>query len=247
MRPVRTVRTYLRAFGPAGLLHLLHCLVSRERKLVPVARRWARHPLYLRLNTSDVAVFRQVFLEQEYAITARLPAAPDSIVDAGANIGLASAWLAERFPQARIWAVEPDAGNFELLERNTRAYGVRCVRGALWHRDEPLDLDTGLAEWAFQVRPAGAPAPGRVDGWRVATFLERHGLARVALLKLDIEGAEHEVLGDAPAWIGRVDAIVAELHETLRPGVGARFAEATRGFGTQARGGELSLAARAGA
>ena len=65
MRPLRTTRTYWRAFGPVGLLHLLHCLVSSRRKLVPVARRWARHPLYLRLNTSDVAVFRQVFLEQE--------------------------------------------------------------------------------------------------------------------------------------------------------------------------------------
>lgn len=247
MRPLRTALAYLRIFGAAGAVHLLYCLVSRRRKLARVAARWARHPLYVRLNSSDVNVFRQVFLEQEYAITDQVRSAFDTIIDAGANIGLTSVWLAERHPQARIWAVEPDAGNFELLLRNTAGYGrVRCVRGALWHRDESVALDTDRADWAFQVNAAGPRSPQQVPAWRVSTFMDRNGIERAALLKMDIEGAEHEVLDDAHNWIGRVDHIVIELHETQRPGCTARFAQATAGFRTVATGRELTLVSRAG-
>jgi len=246
LKPLRTVLAYLRIFGPLGALHLAFCLVSRRRKLVRVATRWSSHPLFVRLNTSDINVFRQVFLEQEYAITRLIGEPLDTIIDAGANIGLTSVYLADRHPGARIYALEPDAGNFEVLRQNTCTSGqVHCVRGALWNRDEPLVLDTELADWAFQVKPAGASAAHRVEGWRLSTFMDRNGIQRASLLKMDIEGAEHEVLGDAPGWIARVDSMVVELHEGLRPGCSALFAQVTAAFPTRAAGGELTLVSRA--
>lgn len=44
------------------------------------------------------------------------------IIDAGANIGLTSVYLANRFPNARILALEVDQQNFELLAENARPY-----------------------------------------------------------------------------------------------------------------------------
>ena len=41
------------------------------------------------------------------------------IVDLGANIGTATLFFVEQFPEARIEAVEPDRANFELLRHNT--------------------------------------------------------------------------------------------------------------------------------
>ena len=43
---------------------------------------------------------------------------PSVIIDAGANIGLASIWFASKFPEARILAIEPEKSNYELLVRN---------------------------------------------------------------------------------------------------------------------------------
>lgn len=60
----------------------------------------------LRKNTTDYDTFEQVFLQQQYAI--RIPFVPQFIIDGGANIGLASAYFAHRFPAATIIAVEPD-------------------------------------------------------------------------------------------------------------------------------------------
>ena len=40
------------------------------------------------------------------------------IIDAGANIGLASIWFSEQFPACKIFAVEPDRGNLSVLARN---------------------------------------------------------------------------------------------------------------------------------
>ena len=55
---------------------------------------------------------------------------PKVIIDGGANIGTASIFNANRYPGARIYAIEPDPSNFDMLQKNTRNYlsvsGERC-------------------------------------------------------------------------------------------------------------------------
>ena len=62
----------------------------------------------------------QVFLDNEYDF--RAVERPQVIVDAGANIGLASILFANRYPQAKILAIEPEHDNFNLLADNVRSY-----------------------------------------------------------------------------------------------------------------------------
>ena len=77
------------------------------------------HPIYLRAGTSDLWVFDQIFLYRE--LETDFGQGLGRIIDAGANIGLASVYLANRFPNSQILALEVDAQNFELLVKNTRA------------------------------------------------------------------------------------------------------------------------------
>lgn len=241
----KTVRTYLAIFGLRGWVHVAYCAFNKRKKQVAVHRRWSRHPLYIRLNSSDVSVFRQVFMDREYEIADSVALRNGWLIDGGANIGLTSVYFADRHPEARICAVEPDAANFDMLRANTAAYpNVRLVRGALWDHDGAVRIARpDDKEWAFRVEEA-APVEADIPAMRVSTLLRDIGADRVALLKLDIEGAEQVVLQDAAGWIDGVDNIVIELHETLRPGCSALFAEATKGFDVIAEGRELTLASR---
>ena len=49
---------------------------------------------------------------------------------------LAALWFAERFPGARIFAVEPAAENFQILRRNASHYAsIMSINAAVWIED----------------------------------------------------------------------------------------------------------------
>jgi FkbM family methyltransferase len=70
---------------------------------------------------------------------------PPVIIDAGANVGLCAVFYANRFPDARIIAIEPEPSNYEMLKKNTAPYpNITTVHAALWKENGPLRLfDTG--------------------------------------------------------------------------------------------------------
>ncbi len=204
--------------------------------------------VHLRMPSTDVTTFRQVILFEEYALDSREP--PEVIVDAGANVGLASAYFALRYPSARIVAIEPATENFRLLQENVAAFpNVRAVQAALWNEDTEIDLlDPGLGASGF-VTGAGAVGEHRerVAALTLGSILDRFDLDRVDLLKVDIEGAELEVFQDAAAWIDRVDAIAIELHDRIKPGCEQVFRNATKAFDQSWQQGENTFCTRAAA
>ncbi|MES1166654.1 MAG: FkbM family methyltransferase, partial [Pseudomonadota bacterium] len=78
-------------------------------------------------------------------------------------------------------------------------------------------------------RKAGSPAT--VPGHTLPEFMRIAGFAHVDLLKLDIEGAEHDVLA-APTgeWLPRVRYLVIELHDQIKPGCSDKFNAAIAGI-----------------
>lgn len=122
------------------------------------------HPALARPRTSDYQVFRQVCIWREYQPLAELSGI-DSILDLGAKVGYISAFLLSRFPSAKCLSVEPDPGNFRLIQRNLEPYGDRAkaIRGGAWNKCCYLAVAAspyrGGAEWTRQVeeRPAGGP------------------------------------------------------------------------------------------
>jgi len=150
--------------------------------------------LTLRTYSTDPDVFRQVFLETQYELPP--PAAGVSrIVDAGANIGLSSLYFLLRYPDATIVGLEPDPENHRFAVRNTRAFGDRCriVQAALWTDESPLSLVRGDAAWSTRVEVA-TDAVGHVIGMSLDDVLKSMGWQAADIVKLDIEGAELQVL-----------------------------------------------------
>lgn len=185
-------------------------------------------PIALRGKTSDAYVFEQIFVHDELAFHDL--GTPSTVIDGGANIGLATLYLLRRFPQARIVAVEFEAENFAMLERNCRAYpNVSCVHAALWPHEGFVGVSNAQDDaWAYQAREASADACGAVRTITIEQLRREHDLARIDMLKLDIEGAEFELFEHEPAWLDHVGVLAVELHDRVRPGCSRRLFDALR-------------------
>lgn len=70
-------------------------------------------------------------------------------------------------------------------------------------------------------------------------------LNKIDILKIDIEGAEKEVFEDASSWIGKVEALIIELHEDMKSGCNRSFYNGSNGFDDEWRRGENVFLAKA--
>jgi FkbM family methyltransferase len=178
-------------------------------------------PLFLRPGTVDVTVFEKIFLSLEYELP--FPLSPRRIVDAGAHVGLASRFFAQRYPDSRIIALEPMESNLAVLRQNAAACPqIEVLPGALWGRPAALS-GSGGESWSHAMSESPAPGP-TIRGVTVPDLLRLTGWDRIDLLKVDVEGAEREVFCDeAQAWLPRVDAIAIELHDRSWAGCSTAF------------------------
>jgi len=141
---------------------------------------------------------------------------PDAIVvDLGMNEGRFARAMIDNFG-ARVVGVEPDAS---LAEKN-RQSGLDCQR---------LAIGAAVGEAAFLVdqhdsRGSRLITPNdneqgslMVPVAPLSVFLEEAGIDRVALLKIDIEGAELNLFESEAAVLDRVDQITVEFHSFAFP------------------------------
>jgi FkbM family methyltransferase len=177
----------------------------------------SRHPLIVRLQgSSDIRVFAQIFIVEEYACLLDLSPAPQVILDLGANVGYSSAYFLSRFPNATVIAVEPDPGTFECCRKNLEPYGDRAklILGAIWSERSRLVLSRcNFGDWATQVRKTEGQEETPVEAWDVPSILESARCEHVDLLKVDIEWSELAVFdSSSAAWLPKVRNICIELH-----------------------------------
>jgi FkbM family methyltransferase len=204
--------------------------------LRPIAKR-----VVLRRQTTDLRCLEKVFVSDEYQSPFQL--SPRVIVDAGANVGMATLFFARRYPQAKILAIEPEASNFEMLQQNCQSLrNVTLVRAALWPEHRELKIENPSADaWAFSISEECGSSDGspRVPAITMTDILQRLNTNHIDLLKIDIEGSElHLFSRNSDRWLGQVRFIVIELHDRLVPGCSRAFYSAliSRKFSQELRG-----------
>lgn len=186
-------------------------------------RGFGGRPFTYRRGQSDVMCMEQVLVQSEYALAYN--PGPKVIVDAGANIGCTTIFFADRYPDAKIIAVEPDASNFALLEANCAGLAnVTLLRAAVWSEETTLTFaDPQSEKWAVSVTERAEEGVA-VRAVTIPGLIEQFGLERIDILKMDIESAEKEVFsGPDLSWLDRVDQIVIELHDRFKPGCAKAF------------------------
>jgi FkbM family methyltransferase len=194
-----------------------------------------RREIFIRRHSTDRSLVGQILQYGAFDL-ARLSRFPDImaflnearktgrsplIVDAGANIGLASIYFAIQCPDAAIVAIEPEPLNFAMLLANVSGLAVTPVAGALASIPQRMAIvDPDRGEWGYQTRPARSGDGDQVvvDSVTIEQiYAERDASCFPFLVKIDIEGGEAEVFAGNLDWIDRTPILIVEPHDWMRP------------------------------
>jgi FkbM family methyltransferase len=154
---------------------------------------------------SFLSSYHEIFVER--TLDFPWPSGDPRVLDLGANIGLSVLALKRRFPRAAVTAVEPDPNLFEVLARNVHGNGfsdVTLVNRAAWREAGKLRFSPDGADGGTLATDR---AGGAGDGTVEVEALDLPALLREQrfdFMKMDIEGAEREVV---PACAGALDGI----------------------------------------
>lgn len=209
------IRDRMRIAAMSARLHLAARGIDLPRADLEVGLKLAPD-LDLRLRRTDFILF-EVIGFGSYDFDLEPLGQVQRVLDAGANIGLATIRLSQRLPGARFVAVEPAGSSFELLKRNLKANlpGAIAVHAAVTAEPGAVTIQQGRNSMLTRVVSSTAANAATVAGKTIAQLLDETGLGTVDLMKLDIEGGEHELLRCAGTWADRVGALIAEIHSPM--------------------------------
>jgi FkbM family methyltransferase len=172
-------------------------------------------------------LYHEIFARDEYLFfsAAECPV----ILDCGANIGLATFFFKWLYPKSTVLAFEPDPATFRVLRRNVEENGLEGVslqNVALWDAEGDLPFYVARNETGSALMSANSR---RNQGQEISVRARRLSefiRGPIDLLKLDVEGAEHQVLCDLAnsGKINQVRQMIVEYHHNL-PAERSRFGE----------------------
>lgn len=233
-----------REYGPVltlgSILALRRALVLEKRQRVAyqtaisIRLKTGRRSLVLRPASNDLYTFREVFIEGVYEPLRRHVCRGRTIVDVGANIGLASVFFRQCWPKAEIVCVEPAADNCELLARNLQPDieqgKCRVVRGAAWHRSGTCRF-APLKKGHVNQRHCheGDEDGEEVLAYSIGDIVVASQLSFVDVMKIDVEGAETVLFCDDASWLDMVGVLAIEFHGSSRRD--SNFDKVVRGKG----------------
>jgi FkbM family methyltransferase len=133
------------------------------------------------------------------------------IIDCGANIGLSVIYWKYLYPESRIIAFEPDPEIFKLLQHNVEVFNFDDIDlrpYAVWSSNTILNFQPDNSVGGRLADDGNNLKLVEVNTFRLSNILDKN----IDMLKIDIEGAETEVLMDCKDKLASVDKLFVEYH-----------------------------------
>jgi FkbM family methyltransferase len=152
----------------------------------------------------------EIFKKEIYklSLTKRKP----FFIDGGANIGLASIYLKLHFPDAEIIAFEPDSKVADALKKNLteefKFNDIQIIQKGLWDEEKELSFYSEGADGGRVKTADDSENIVRISTVKLSDYIQKD----VDFLKLDIEGAEYNVLKEIEPKLHLVSKLFIEYH-----------------------------------
>lgn len=138
-----------------------------------------------------------------------------TFLDIGAYVGSYSVWASKRVGRGgMVIAVEPHPGNFKMLLINTRKTNIIPVNVALWNKETMLNLHLSSypSMHSLMYNYNYKEACIKVKALTLDSLIRILNVPRVDVVKIDVEGAELEVLEGAKQVLKYLKVILVEVH-----------------------------------
>ena len=204
----------MRKLGWEGYRSLFSLGVIGQNSLVKIYPN--SPPFEFRASSPDVGTVVQSLIRREWGrYRAQSPA---TILDAGAYIGDTAVFFLNEYPRASVIAIEPNPINLDILRRNLDGYGsrVKIVPVGLWSEDTYLHISgqyTGatLVPQSENVDQYTGETPA-ISCRSIQSLQQQLQVEKFDIVKLDIEGAESEVILQNSDWLHSTQMLIAEFH-----------------------------------
>ena len=178
---------------------------------------------FVRKNSDD---YFHLFMPRELELTPHFELFEnETFLDVGANVGLYTLKLLSKKPNASVIAIEADPENFLALKKNVYDVNnyshVILVNKAAYHSNGKIKLYvrggfSGLPSIHKKRKLPGKPNYAdeyvTVNCDLVDNILKYNGFEKADLIKIDVEGAEVEVLKGATKTLKFCRKVIVEVH-----------------------------------
>ena len=215
---------YLSVLGVRDSISFFLNLIRPKNELSILLRR-IDNPFFLRKGSTDFNLFYDIFIRMDYDINTHGKPI-HTIIDLGANIGLASIYFKNKYPGSKIIAVEPERKNYEMLIKNLSGYeNIVCLNNAIWNETRDVFIENNnKGNWDFMVSNSKDKSRQIVKSITLDAIIDQYKIEKISLLKIDIEGSERELFqNNFEKWIPKTEIIVIELHDGMRAGASKSF------------------------
>lgn len=183
---------------------------STINRFTPLETIFLGKKLYIHDINSFNLGYNELFKQEMYKFIANKK--NPYIVDCGANLGMSVIYFKELYPESTIVAFEPDSYIFEFLNKNVASFGynyVELINAAVWDSE-------GIIPFLAEGGAGGRIETGKNDGHlaivKTVRLKDYITCKQVDFLKIDIEGAEYQVLKDCSNELHNVNLLFIEYH-----------------------------------
>lgn len=174
------------------------------------------HSIKIRKHFIDKEVVEYVLYDKYHLPPIEISLGDNSIIlDLGSNIGLTIAHLKQLYPKAIIFGYEMNTENYLLAKRNTKAYtDVHVYNNAVWTENTIVEYSGNSNYDAYSIsHQKNNEHTIKIQGVTIMDIIKQHKLKKIDYLKMDIEGAEKDILNQQDlSWLQYVNSLNIEMH-----------------------------------
>ena len=187
---------------------------------------WNGKKVHYRTSSSDMKLIYEILLKSKHRSEYFFPDElnPRIIFDIGGNIGITSIYLASKFPDAKIYTFEPMPDNFEVLQKNIQPYdNIKAFNIGLGSKNGNFkvylsDDSENFGGVSFYPDPIGNDLDPYIscEIKNINDIIKKLNIDSIDLIKIDTEGAEHDILSNLQEnFLRNASWVTGELHGNL--------------------------------